>query len=402
MRDRIPTKVLDNGALRYGIYDESGALLRYEYIKPEDEPTDAGTKLDKVNILTDDLEAIIWGNAADRTIKDGFDKMSELYQHWWSVLHGEAYSYYEDVKTPIDGQTRINVYSKTSYSKEISFDATGNITLVNPVEMSNPQYSRDLEEWMQELTSAAPCYITTTKLSGVETLFFIPSGATYSTDDARNTSPHTIVAEFDDDNVIVIYLNAMNVPEKLVAATVTSERVDVPAGATTYEHSADRNAYPDSGTVDGLAYKYLGVPFENARTAKGFKKIGEGKIAVNGSSCYLELEQNLNNYAIVIIDGNNLRGDRDTGTAAIITVLSVASLTATSGSTMGKLLTAYSSRSAWNNFSVAISGITNRACVYLWEDEVGSGSFIASKYLYFSSDYKLLDEATFTVWGFEK
>ena len=43
MKDRISTKILENGAVRYGIYDEAGALLRYEYIKLEDEPEVEGT-----------------------------------------------------------------------------------------------------------------------------------------------------------------------------------------------------------------------------------------------------------------------------------------------------------------------------------------------------------------------
>lgn len=45
--DRVPTQVLDNGATRYGIYDENGTLLRYEYIKREDEPTDEGTAINR-------------------------------------------------------------------------------------------------------------------------------------------------------------------------------------------------------------------------------------------------------------------------------------------------------------------------------------------------------------------
>ena len=89
-----------------------------------DEPQDPGTPLNKGTLLSDDVEALIWGAAADRTPNDAFGKVSELYQHWWAVA----------------------------------------------------------------------------------------------------------------DSV----------------------------GETTYVHSPERNAYPDSGTVDGLTYKYLGVPFENA------------------------------------------------------------------------------------------------------------------------------------------
>lgn len=72
MRDRQPTKVLENGALRYGVYDETGALLRYEYLALEDAPSDVGTDLSKANLLTDDTEAALFGSAADRTVNDAF------------------------------------------------------------------------------------------------------------------------------------------------------------------------------------------------------------------------------------------------------------------------------------------------------------------------------------------
>lgn len=256
MRNRLPTYP---GRVRLAPVEGQANVFD---LTRADEPQDPGTPLNKGTLLSDDVEALIWGAAADRTPNDAFGKVSELYQYWWAVA----------------------------------------------------------------------------------------------------------------DSV----------------------------GETTYVHSPDRNAYPDSGTVDGLTYKYLGVPFENARTAKGFKKIGEGKILASEETCYVELEQNLQNYSIVIIDGSNLRGNRDTGTAAIVTVLSVESLTAKSGNEIGKLLTAYSSYSARNNFSVAFSGITTGYCVYLWRNDIGSGFFRASPYLYFKSDYDLLDEATFTVWGVEK
>lgn len=70
MRDRQPTKVLENGALRYGVYDETGALLRYEYLALEDAPSDVGTDLSKANLLTDDTETALFGDATDRTVND--------------------------------------------------------------------------------------------------------------------------------------------------------------------------------------------------------------------------------------------------------------------------------------------------------------------------------------------
>ena len=67
MKDRTPTQVLANGAIRYGIYDSEGALLRYEYIKPEDEPTQEGTPLNKATLLSDDTAAGL-GLTGDPTV----------------------------------------------------------------------------------------------------------------------------------------------------------------------------------------------------------------------------------------------------------------------------------------------------------------------------------------------
>lgn len=53
MKDRESTNILDNGAVRYGIYDDEGTLLRYEYIKLEDEPTVAGSLYNRASVLPD-------------------------------------------------------------------------------------------------------------------------------------------------------------------------------------------------------------------------------------------------------------------------------------------------------------------------------------------------------------
>ena len=66
MKDRQPTKVLANGAIRYGIYREDGTLDHYEYMKREDEPTVEGTPLNKANLLSDDAAMKIWPDAAER------------------------------------------------------------------------------------------------------------------------------------------------------------------------------------------------------------------------------------------------------------------------------------------------------------------------------------------------
>lgn len=76
MRDRTPTQVLDNGALRYGVYDEAGNLLRYEYLALEDDPTDPGTDLSKATLLQDSTEVSLFGSAADRTVDDALSNIA--------------------------------------------------------------------------------------------------------------------------------------------------------------------------------------------------------------------------------------------------------------------------------------------------------------------------------------
>lgn len=66
MKDRQPTKVLANGAIRYGIYNADGTLARYEYMKREDAPTVEGTPLNKANLLSDDAAMKIWPDAFER------------------------------------------------------------------------------------------------------------------------------------------------------------------------------------------------------------------------------------------------------------------------------------------------------------------------------------------------
>lgn len=80
MKDRQPTQILDNGAIRYGIYDEAGQLLRYEYMKREDAPTIEGTPLNKANLLSDATAAKIWRGATkpdDPTVNDALSKLTE-------------------------------------------------------------------------------------------------------------------------------------------------------------------------------------------------------------------------------------------------------------------------------------------------------------------------------------
>lgn len=77
MRDRESTLILSNGAVRYGIYDETGALLRYEYIKLEDEPTVAGSIYNRANVLPDSACNMLGISNASEP-KDAFMALKKL------------------------------------------------------------------------------------------------------------------------------------------------------------------------------------------------------------------------------------------------------------------------------------------------------------------------------------
>lgn len=66
MKDRQPTQILSNGAIRYGVYNAGGALDHYVYLKREDAPTVEGTPLNKANLLSDATAAKIWPDAEAR------------------------------------------------------------------------------------------------------------------------------------------------------------------------------------------------------------------------------------------------------------------------------------------------------------------------------------------------
>ena len=73
IKDRIPTQVLDNGAIRYGVYDENNNLLRYEYMKREDEPIEEGTPVNKV--LIDTIASKLIGYNVLNDVEIEFDKI---------------------------------------------------------------------------------------------------------------------------------------------------------------------------------------------------------------------------------------------------------------------------------------------------------------------------------------
>lgn len=78
MKDRVSTKILSNGATRYGVYDEDGELLRYEYIKLEDEPSTPGDLFNKANMLPDTIPSLLGLKMANPQVKDALNVLANV------------------------------------------------------------------------------------------------------------------------------------------------------------------------------------------------------------------------------------------------------------------------------------------------------------------------------------
>ena len=94
MKDRVSTKILGNGATRYGVYDETGKLLRYEYIKLEDEPDEEGDFFNKANMLPDSIPAALGLKMENPQVKDALNVLANIGNlHVWERVQGGVTDY---------------------------------------------------------------------------------------------------------------------------------------------------------------------------------------------------------------------------------------------------------------------------------------------------------------------
>jgi hypothetical protein len=211
----------------------------------------------------------------------------ETRKHWWSVLHSQASTGYEEERTAITGADKPNIYvvnggytgaehlSQTiTYSKGISIDQTnGTITLANPQSLTiEIGKEAEIVASIEAITALFPVYVTGF-YSDPDNIYYLPDTATvfHQTSYLEDNFSATITAAWIDehgDYTKEFYLNSdTRVPADRAACLVTSRVFNIAQGETTYLQSAERNAYPDYAVTDGRVYRYLGVPFTNARSA---------------------------------------------------------------------------------------------------------------------------------------
>lgn len=94
MKDRVSTKILNNGATRYGVYDETGALLRYEYIKLEDEPSTEGDFFNKANMIPDSITAMLGLKMSNPQVADALNVLANVGNlHVWERVQSGVTDY---------------------------------------------------------------------------------------------------------------------------------------------------------------------------------------------------------------------------------------------------------------------------------------------------------------------
>ena len=224
-----------------------------------------GTPINKATLLQD-ATAALFGLTSDAVADDVLAWLGNYNLHWWSVLHGAAYSYYAEKKTVLT-EDAIIIGSKTSveYSKSITIDQdTGAVTLADPQTLATASSTNDVASFCQALIAAAPVYISAYGDDDEATIYYIPAGATYTSASWASGQPYTFAGWYNSSTKVKYIRLSASAPEGLIASIVSTEVVNVAAGETTYVYSADPDAYPNGETVDGLIYTYLGIPFENA------------------------------------------------------------------------------------------------------------------------------------------
>ena len=108
MKDRVPTEVLENGAVRMEQFDASGNSLGYVYLKRADAPSEAGTPLCKNTLLTDETADAL--GLDDPTPNEAFAKLASK---------GEIVTFFNDSMTTatqtIDLGSNLADFTKLSF-----------------------------------------------------------------------------------------------------------------------------------------------------------------------------------------------------------------------------------------------------------------------------------------------
>lgn len=271
MQDRVP---LYPG--RVTMTPVEGQANTYDMVRA-DQPTQAGTPLSKANLLKD-TTAAQFGLGAGAVPDDVLSWLGKYNEYWWSLLHqfgsyqikngntypsASGYSHSGPILFEVNGSSG-EPNTILSVADSVSINESGAISLVSPTQYTYPagsDYSfNSVNNHPQDSMRGKYCMLSiATESVAANEIFYVPPDASY-------------------------YFYAWEI-QFSVGYPVQS--VYISQDTITYEHSMNRNAYPDSGTVDGVTYTFLGRPFENLLTIPQIKTgsyIGTGASGVNGKN----------------------------------------------------------------------------------------------------------------------
>lgn len=235
MQDRIPTQGQEGRVL---ITPEDGSPAYYAKVEMADNPSQAGTPLNKATLLKDETAAL-YGLGTDAVPDDVFAYVGRYNQHWWRRRKPGGVSI-------VDGDT-VQTYNLGS-----GYSQTRNITVTYSPEAEIVDGNIKIKT-EQTLTATYATYTVFEELRGK----FIM---------ASEVGSDTSVLVKAKENAAVTQRNQSGVYYVDIEATIP-KIASIPPGEWEYLYSSDRSAYPDSGVQDGYEYEYLGIPFDNAVTA---------------------------------------------------------------------------------------------------------------------------------------
>ena len=251
MQDRIP---LYPGRVK--MTPVAGQANTFDMVRADD-PTQAGTPLNKATLLKD-ATAALYGLGTGAVPDDVLAWIGAYNTYWWRRRTPGGARYVEVQSDITDAIALFSPNVETSqviYSKQLTIDQN-NGTAALGAALTLPKTSG--QELAEAIVANAPLYVS---VSG--TIYSITARATARAGSTPSFNTSTIMY-YTSSKKDYVYINGSGSP---LGKTVTTGRKQIPAGDWQYLHSSNRNAYPDSGTQDGYEYEYLGIPFDNAVTA---------------------------------------------------------------------------------------------------------------------------------------
>lgn len=241
MQDRVP---LYPG--RVTMTPVAGQANTFDMARADD-PTQAGTPLNKATLLKD-ATAALYGLGTGAVPDDVLAELGKYKQYWWRRRSINA-GWYQVDTTATNRLLKYDLYDTVvyTYGDSISVSQTnGTITINSPSSMT----LRRSTVTVDKLAVLKGKYFKTDLNQSdhiiAGDIYFVPTDA-------------AITRDYDSDSGSTDYRTS-------VLIHVTTEYRST-IGNWEYLQSSNRSAYPDSGTIGGYEYEYLGIPFDNAVTA---------------------------------------------------------------------------------------------------------------------------------------